>query len=129
MLKSDTYFKFTVMNFKIHTPYSYYSRVAGFLSDEVIVDVVDTSVDNVKNNISVSAQSSAKPFYTNSDTPISIFGTGLLSTPYDPLRSKGKYDAKPQTSSSAAASAIDSNVASSAAASAALSSSNAQTLT
>lgn len=111
----------------IHTPYSYYSRVAGFLVDEVTVDVVDTSVDNVKNNISVSAQSSAKPFYTNSDTPISVFGSGLLSTPYDPLRHKGKYDSKPQTASSAAAASVDSNAAS-ASASSSVSSSNVQTV-
>lgn len=116
------------MNFKIYTPYSYYSRVPGFLVDEVVVDVVDTSVDNVKNNISVSAQSSAKPFYTNSDVPVSVFGTGLLSTPYDPLRHKGKYDAKPQTASSAAAAAMDSNSASASAAASALSSSNTQTV-
>lgn len=112
----------------IHTPYTYTSRGVGFLVDEVTVDVVDTSVDNVKNNISVSAQSSAKPFYTNSDVPLSVFGSGLLSTPYDPLRHKGKYDSKPQTSSAAAAAAMDSNVASAAAASSAVSSSNAQTV-
>lgn len=116
------------MDIKIHTPYSYYSRVAGFLVDEVTVDVVDTSVDNVKNNISVSSQSSAKPFYTNSDVPVSVFGSGLLATPYDPLRHKGKYDAKPQTASAAAASAADSNAASAAPASAALSMSNSQTV-
>lgn len=117
------------MSFNIHTPYSYYSRVAGYLVDEVTVDVVDTSVDNVKNNISVSAQSSAKPFYTNSDVPVSVFGAGLLSTPYDPLRHKGKFDSKPQTASSAAAASMDSNSASASAASAAVFSSNVQTVT
>lgn len=114
------------MMFTIHTPYSYQSRGVGFLVDEVTVDVVDTSVDNVKNNISVSAQSSAKPFYTNSDVPVSVFGSGLLSTPYDPLRHKGKYDSKPQTSSAAAAAAMDSNVASSSATSVVISASNTQ---
>lgn len=116
------------MNVMIHTPYTYQSRVVGFLFDEVTVDVVDTSVDNAKNNISVSAQSSAKPFYTNSDVPVSVFGPGLLSSPYDPLRHKGKYDAKPQTASAAAAPAMDSNVSSSSAASVAMSSSNAATV-
>lgn len=116
------------MMLTIHTPYTYQSRGVGFLVDEVTVDVVDTSVDNVKNNISVGAQSSSKPFYTNSDVPVSVFGSGLLSTPYDPLRHKGKYDSKPQTSSSAAAAVMDSNAASSSPASVVVSSSNTQTV-
>lgn len=95
------------MQLTIHTPYNYHSRKGSWLIDEVTVDVVDTSVDNVRNNISVASQSSSNSFYTNSDVPVSLFGPGITATHYDPMRHRGALS--PQSQPAAAAAAAPSN--------------------
>lgn len=70
----------------IRSPYTYTRRVLGSVHDVVKVDVVDTSVDNLKNNISVNSSSPSKSFYTNSDVPVSLFGPGITASHYDPIR-------------------------------------------
>lgn len=115
---------------KIRSPYSYQPRRAGSVVDVVIVDVVDTSVDNVKQNISAAELSSSKPFYTNSDVPVSVFGPGLTAVQYDPIRHRGAHSAR-ETVAGAAAAAPSSPSAANAAsnvAAAAVPSSNAATV-
>lgn len=89
---------------KIHSKYNYHSRPCGSFLDVVKVDVVDTSVDNVKNNVSVSAGNQAQSFYTNSDVPVSLFGPGITATHYDPNRRRGIFAPKDGAAGSAAAS-------------------------
>ena len=119
------------MEFKIHTPYNYSPRRESWLIDEVTVDVCDTSVDNVRNNISISAQSSSNSFYTNSDVPVSLFGPGITSTHYDPMRHRGSFSPQSQPAAAAAAAPSNSVAANSAANAAATSASqsNAATIT
>jgi len=88
---------------EIRTPYSYVSRRTMFVDDSVVVDVVDTSVDNVKNNVSVGSADTSKPYYTNSDVPVSLFGPGITAVTYDPNRHRGSFSANPQGSQTAAA--------------------------
>lgn len=89
---------------KILSKYSYSSsRQCGAFLDFVSVDVVDTSVDNAKNNISVNSSSPAKSFYTNSDTPVSLFGPGITATHYDPNRHRGLFGQKSAQQPAAAA--------------------------
>lgn len=107
----------------MHTPYSYSRRKSSYLIDAVTVDVVDTSVDNVRNNISVAAMSSSKSFYTNSDVPVSLFGPGITATYYDPMRHRGSYSAQSQPAAAAAA-APSNQVAANSAANAAATSAN-----
>ena len=103
---------------KIHSPFNYRSRRCGSVVDVVLVDVVDTSVDNVKDNISTSSQSSSKSYYTNSDVPTPLFGPGILATPYDPSRHRGSFAPK-QSVADAAAGAVSNPVASNSASNAA----------
>lgn len=97
------------------TPFNYVKRLCGSVVDTVVVDVVDTSVDNVKNNISSAAQSSAKSFYTNSDVPVSLFGPGITATHYDPNRHRGAFAPQSGTAQSAQASTLNTAAANSAA--------------
>lgn len=97
------------MGIKFNTPYNYASRPCGRVVDVVIVDVVDTSVDNVRNNISVGAADASKPFYTNSDVPVSLFGPGLTATHYDPNRNRGVFSASEKSAPNAAAAAAPSS--------------------
>lgn len=95
---------------KIHSKYNYSpSRQCGAFLDFVTVDVVDTSVDNVKNNISVNSSVPAKSFYTNSDTPVSLFGPGITATHYDPNRHRGLFGQKSAQQPAAAAAAAPSS--------------------
>lgn len=78
----------------VRTPYTYKPRVLGSCFDRVVVDVVDTSVDNVKNSVSLGASSSGKPFYTNSDVPVKVFDNGILATRYNPLLNRSQATAE-----------------------------------
>jgi len=116
---------------KIHSKYNYESRRCGSFLDVVTVDVVDTSVDNVKNNVSVGASGNqAQSFYTNSDVPVSLYGAGITATHYDPNRHRGIFGPKDSSSSSAAASTPSPSAANAAnnAAAAAVPSANAATV-
>lgn len=118
------------MEIRFNTPYNYSSRPCGRVVDVVTVDVVDTSVDNVRNNISVGAADASKPFYTNSDVPVSLFGPGLTATHYDPNRHRGIFAPKDAAAGSAAASIPSPSAANAAnnAAAAAVPSANASTV-
>lgn len=115
---------------KIRSPYSYRSRRGGSVVDVVTVDVVDTSVENVKNNISATDMSSSKPFYTNSDVPVSVFGPGITAVQYDPIRHRGAQAARESVAGAAAAAPSSPSAANavSNAAAAAVPSSNAATV-
>ena len=115
---------------KIHSKFNYQSRSCGSFLDVVKVDVVDTSVDNVKNNLSVAAGNQAQSFYTNSDVPVSLFGPGITATHYDPNRHRGIFAPKDSAAGSAAASAPSPSAANAAnnAAAAAVPSANAATV-
>lgn len=106
---------------KIHSKYNYSSRHCGAFLDLVTVDVVDTSVDNVKNNVSVNSSAAAQSFYTNSDVPVSLFGPGITSTHYDPNRHRGAFAPKDAAASAAAAAAPSSSTSANAAQNAAAS--------
>lgn len=114
----------------VNTKYNYVSRVLVNIYDPVTVDVVDTSVDNVKENISVAGNSPSKSFFTNSDVPTPLFGPGITATKYDPFRHRGAYSPQSQANTTAAAAPFDTAAAGSAAAAASssLSSSNSQSL-
>lgn len=99
----------------ILSPYSYVPRRCGNICDVVNVDVVDTSVDNMKNNVSVNSSVPSKSFYTNSDVPVSLYGPGVTASPYDPIRHRA------ETTANAAAGARPDAVASGAAANATVS--------
>lgn len=88
---------------KIHSKYNYQSRHCGSFLDLVTVDVVDTSVDNVKNNVSVNSSAPAQSFYTNSDVPVCLYGPGITSTHYDPHRHRGAFAPKDASAPAAAA--------------------------
>lgn len=103
--------------FNIRTQFNYRPRPLGSVFDEVLVDVVDTSVDNVKNNISTSSSAPASSYYTNSDVPVSLFGPGITATHYDPNRHRGVFAAKDSSAPAAAAAAAPSSAVSSNAAS------------
>lgn len=109
----------------LRSPYNYTPRRLGSVSDVVKVDVVDTSVDNMKNNISVNSSAPSKSFYTNSDVPVSLFGPGLTASPYDPIRHRAE-----RTANAAAGARPDAAAPSQAAAQAATaqSTSNAETV-
>lgn len=125
--KIGTYFLITMRNFVIRTPYNYEPCRGGSVVDIVTVDVVDTSVDNVKDNISFSSQTQAKPYYTNSDVPVSLFGPGITATAYDPNRHRGKYDPKATPAPAAAGGANSDPVAAAGRSAAAVSSASAST--
>lgn len=110
----------------IRSSYSYTPRLLGSVHDVVIVDVVDTSVDNMKNNVSVNSSAPSKSFFTNSDVPVSLFGPGLTASPYDPIRHRAD-----QTANAAAGARPDAAVPSqsAAAAAAAVSSANVESVT
>lgn len=120
------------MEIRFNTPYNYTSRPCGRVVDVVNVDVVDTSVDNVRNNISVGAVEASKPYYTNSDVPVSLFGPGLTAVHYDPNRSRGIFSSSEKSAPNAAAAAAPSSPsaanAASNAASTAVSSANSATV-
>lgn len=88
---------------KFFSRYNYVRRCLGNVVDAVVVDVVDTSVDNIKNNVSVMSAAPAQSFYTNSDVPVSLFGNGILSTAYDPNRHRGYFDSQATAKQTAAA--------------------------
>lgn len=118
------------MEIRFNTPYNYAPRPCGLVVDVVTVDVVDTSVDNVRNNISVGAADASKPFYTNSDVPVSLFGPGLTAVHYDPNRHRGAFAATESASAAAAAAPSSPSAANAAsnAASTAVSSANSATV-
>lgn len=114
----------------VRTKYNYVPRVLVNVYDPVTIDVVDTSVDNVKDNVSVAGQSPSQSFFTNSDVPTPLYGPGITATKYDPFRHRGVYSPQPQANTTAAAAPSDSAAAGSAAAAAAVSqsSSNSQSV-
>lgn len=119
-----------VGTYKIHSSYNYKPSRLGSVVDNVVVDVVDTSVDNVKNNVSVGSGDSSKPYYTNSDVPVSLFGPGITAVQYDPNRHRGAFsasDAPAQAAAAAPSSPTSANAAANAAA-AAVPSANAATV-
>lgn len=101
----------------VRTPYLYKPRILGLCTDVVVVDEVDTSVDNVKNSVALGASTAGKPFYTNSDVPVKVFDNGILATRYNPLlnRSQAPSDVRNVASASDQVS-NSSNIASSSAA-------------
>lgn len=104
----------------IRSSYSYTPRRLGSVYDVVKLDVVDTSVDNMKNNVSVNSSAPSKSYYTNSDVPVSLFGPGLTASPYDPIRHRAHETANaaagarpdaaaPSQTAAASASAVSSS--------------------
>lgn len=71
----------------IRTPFNYKLSAPGCPSGEFVPCVaVDTSVDTAMRDASTRVNlKSSKGLYTNSDTPVNIFGNGITVTPFDPI--------------------------------------------
>lgn len=100
---------------KINTPYNYV-RKGLFHVDEPYVEVPysDTSVDNSQKNAVQSGSDLTKGIYTNSNSPVRVFGDSILASQWNPFTSHGNppssvnqpVDHTAVQSSSAAAAAV-----------------------
>lgn len=75
---------------KINTPYKY-NRRGSFSIVEPYVDVPfsDTSIDNSQKNAVSSGADLTKGIYTNSESPVRVFGDSILATMWNPFTSHG----------------------------------------
>lgn len=107
---------------KINTPYTYFRRFARPCFEPYVdVPYSDTSVDNSQKQAVSSGSDLTKGIYTNSESPVRVFGDSILASMWNPFTSHGNppqdsginvsADASvaAQTSVSAAASVVESS--------------------
>lgn len=103
---------------KINTPYNYVRRSKSYsLEPFVEVPYSDTSVDNSQKNAVQSGSDLTKGIYTNSNSPVRVFGDSILASQWNPFTSHGNPPSSVnqpvdhtsiQTSASAAAAVVSS---------------------
>lgn len=100
---------------KINTPYNYKCRLKMLVCEPYIeVPYSDTSVDNSQKNAVQSGSDLTKGIYTNSNSPVRVFGDSILASQWNPFTSHGNppssvnqpVDHAAVQSSSAAAAAV-----------------------
>lgn len=105
---------------KVNTPYNYISRHARPCYEPYVdVPFSDTSVDNSQKQAVSSGSDLTKGIYTNSESPVRVFGDSILASMWNPFTSYGnppRHDGvnvtadssvAAQTSVSAAASVVE----------------------
>lgn len=109
------------MELIINTPYRYTRRSCGFVNEPYVeVPYSDTSVDNSQKQAVSSGSDLTKGIYTNSNSPVKVFGDSILASMWNPFTSHGNPLAESgvnvsadasvaaQASTSAAASIVES---------------------
>lgn len=88
---------------KIRTPYNYTPCSSRYVVDDSFVEYIDCSVDTALKNVENTTLQTAKSVYVDSEAPIKIFDSGLLSTSYDPILQKKVASTRAQEAHVAAA--------------------------
>lgn len=75
---------------KINTPYNYSRRYARPCYEPFVdVPYSDTSVDNSQKQAVSSGSDLTKGIYTNSESPVRVFGDSILASMWNPFTSHG----------------------------------------
>lgn len=75
---------------KINTPYTYSRRPLNHVFEPYVeVPFSDTSIDNSQKQAVSSGADLTKGIYTNSDSPVRVFGDSILATQWNPFTSHG----------------------------------------
>lgn len=78
------------MKYYINTPYNYVKRGSRPCFEPFVeVPYQDTSVDNSQKQAVSSGSDLTKGIYTNSESPIKVFGDSILASSWNPFTSHG----------------------------------------
>lgn len=76
---------------------------------ERTVRIADTDIKNDSASFSNLEGTSDKSYYTNSEVPIKVYGSGILSTHFDPMR-QNVHDMSTKVPEAVAARSVDNSV-------------------